>query len=209
MRSLTESELLFFFDEWGPVQVRRRGGRVYCAKDSIPRIPRHETPRGTVALVAALSATTNQTTWMFATSKDSSSMVGLLEILYNQYHAYSKLYITWDAVSWHNSTELMDWLDQFNETSRRRVAGPIIELGPLPTSAQFLNVIEGVFSGMSRAVINNSDYSSPEDMKLAISRHFTDRNKLFKDNPRRAGKAIWDVDLFHGFDAFRCGDYRE
>ena len=71
MMSLTDSELLFFLDEWGPVQVRKRGGKAYCAKNNIPRIPRHESPRGTVALVAALSATTNQMTWMFATSKGS------------------------------------------------------------------------------------------------------------------------------------------
>jgi hypothetical protein len=62
---------------------------------------------------------------------------------------------------------------------------------------------------MTRAVINNSDYRSPDGMKLAISRHFTDRNSQFKENPRRVGKAIWDVGLFHGFDAFRAGEDRE
>ena len=207
--SLTESELFFFLDEWGPVQVRKRGGRAYSAKDNIPTISRSLASKGTVALVAALSATANQMTWTFVISKDTRSMMGLLEILYNQYQAHSKLYVTWDAVSWHNSTTLRDWLDQFNETTRRQAAGPIIELVPLPTSAQFLNVIEGVLSGMTRAVVNNSDYSSPDDMKFAISRHFTDRNRHFKDNPRRAGKAIWDVDLLHGFDAFSAGDLRE
>ena len=94
-------------------------------------------------------------------------------------------------------------MDQFTETNRRQAAGPIIELVPL--SAQFLNVIEGILSGMTRAVIDNSDYCSPEDMKRAISQHFNDRNKHFKDNPRRAGKAIWDIDLFYGFDAFKRG----
>ena len=206
LSALTKSESLFFLDEWGPVQVRKRGGKAYSAKDNIPKIPRHQTSRGTVALVAALSATTNQLTWTFVTSKDSRSMMNLLEILYNQYHAQSKLYVTWDAVSWHNSTSLTEWLDQFNETNRKQEAGPIIELIPLPTSAQFLNVIEGVLSGMTRAVINNSDYGSPDDMKLAISRHFTERNKHFKDNPRRAGKAIWEADFFHGLNAFGMGD---
>jgi len=207
--SLSASELFFFVDEWGPVQVRKRGGKAYSPKHAIPRIPQHQTSKGTVALVAALSATTNQMTWTFTISKDTRSMASLLEILHNQYQTHSKLYVTWDAVSWHNSTTLTDWLDQFNETTRRHRAGPIIELVPLPTSAQFLNVIEGVLSGMTRAVIHNSDYSSPDDMKLAISRHFTDRNSHFKDNPRRAGKAIWEVDFFHGFDAFRAGDNRE
>lgn len=206
--SLSESELFFFLDEWGPVQVRKRGGKAYSPKHAIPRIPRLQTSKGTVDLVAALSATTNQMTWTFTKSKDTHSMASLLEILYNQYQTYSKLYVTWDALSWHNSTELMNWLDQFNETSRRHAAGPVIDLLPLPTSAQFLNVIEGVLSAMTRAVINNSDYSCPDDMKLAISRHFNDRNQHFKDNPRRAGKVIWDVDFFHGLDAFSDGDCR-
>jgi transposase len=208
VRSLAARELLFFLDEWGPVHVKKRSGRAYSAKDNIPRIPRHQVSRGTVALVAALSATTNQLTWAFVTSKDSRSMVGLLEILYNQYHTHSKLYVTWDAVSWHNSTALTEWLDDFNQTNRQLGGGPIIELVPLPTSAQFLNVIEGVLSGMTRAVINNSDYGSSDDMRVAISRHFAERNKHFVDSPRRAGKAIWDVDFFHGLDAFRNEDWQ-
>ena len=69
---------------------------------------------------------------------------------------------------------------------------PTIELIPLPTSEQFLNAIEGVLSGMTRAVINNSDYKSPEDMKVAISRHFTERNRYFTQHPAPAGKKIWD-----------------
>lgn len=206
LRSLGEGELLFFLDEWGPVQVRKRGGRSYSAADDTPRIPRQQTSRGTVSLVAALSATTNQMTWTFLTTKDTNSMIGLLEILYNQYHANRKLYVTWDAVSWHNSPALMAWLDRFNETSRKEGVGPIIELVPLPTSAQFLNVIEGVLSGMTRAIINNSDYSSPSDMKAAISIYFTERNTRFKNDPRRAGKKIWEMDFFHGLDAFRSVD---
>jgi transposase len=208
LRSLSANELFFFLDEWGPVHVKKRGGRAYSTKDSIPRIPRHQDSRGTVALVAALSATTNQLTWTFVTSKDSRSMTSLLELLYNQYYEHSKLYVTWDAVSWHNSTTLTDWLDEFNQATRKLKAGPLIELVPLPTSAQFLNVIEGVLSGMTRAVINNSDYSSPDDMRAAISRHFAERNKHFKDNPRRAGKAIWEVGFFHGLDAFMSEDWQ-
>lgn len=34
---------------------------------------------------------------------------------------------------------------------------------PLPKRAQFLNVIESVFSGMARAVIQNSDYASVDE----------------------------------------------
>ena len=209
LQSLTASDMFFFLDEWGPVQVKKRGGKAYRTMTNATTIPRHQATKGSVSLVGALSATTNFITWAFVNSKDSRSMINILEMLYNQYHTASKLYVTWDAVSWHNSALLIEWLDRFNEKTRECSAGPIIELVPLPTSAQFLNVIEGVLSAMTRAVVNNSDYQTPVEMKKAISRHFTERNEHFKDNPRRAGKKIWEMDFFNDFNTLRGGDYRE
>ena len=66
-----------------------------------------------------------------------------------------------------------------------------VAVAPLPAGAQFLNVIESVFSGMARAVIHNSDYQSKEDAKAAIDRYFSERNEHFRTNPQRAGKRIW------------------
>lgn len=37
---------------------------------------------------------------------------------------------------------------------------PRVETAPIPAGAQFLNVIESVFSGMARAIIHNSNYPS-------------------------------------------------
>jgi len=77
----------------------------------------------------------------------------------------------------------------------RRVHGPgavwPAEIAPLPARAQFLNVIESVFSGMARAIIHNSDYNSIEAAKAAIDRYFEDRNANFLQNPKRAGKKVW------------------
>jgi transposase len=207
LHHLGEDEMLFFLDEWGPTQIRKRGGKAYGNDHAT--IPRHQVSRGNVSLVGALSAMTNQVTWRFLDSKDSHAMMDMIEVLYNQYHAKVKLYITWDAVVWHNSGLLLEALDQFNDETRALSVGPIIELVPLPTSSQFLNVIEGVLTGMTRAVINNSDYPDAAQMKQAISRHFTERNEHFRDNPRRAGKKIWELDFFHDFDALRAGNYKE
>jgi len=66
-----------------------------------------------------------------------------------------------------------------------------VKLAPLPTGAQFLNVIESIFSGMARAIIHNSNYSSVGDCISAIDRYFLDRNRYFKDNPKKAGRKIW------------------
>jgi transposase len=207
LRCLGTDEMFFFLDEWGPVQVRKRGGKAYRTDHAT--IPRRQVSRGSVSLIAALSATTNHVTWHFLESKDSHAMMDMIEILYNQYHTKTKLYITWDAVAWHNSGPLLEALDQFNEETRALSVGPIIQLVPLPTSSQFLNVIEGVLSGMTRAVINNSDYPNAAQMKQAISKHFTERNEHFKHNPRRVVKKIWEFDFFQDFDALRSGNYKD
>ena len=62
---------------------------------------------------------------------------------------------------------------------------------PLPARAQFLNVIESVFSGMARAIIHNSNYQSTDEARAAIDRYFEDRNEHFRLNPSRAGNKIW------------------
>jgi hypothetical protein len=58
---------------------------------------------------------------------------------------------------------------------------------PLPSFTQYLNVIESVFGGLTRAVIHNSDYLSLEACQQAITRHFEERNRNFRENPKRAG----------------------
>jgi hypothetical protein len=68
---------------------------------------------------------------------------------------------------------------------------PLIELRPLPSGAQLLNVIESVFSGMSRAILHNSDYRSVDECKRAIDIYISDRNNAFTMSPMRAGKTIW------------------
>jgi hypothetical protein len=47
---------------------------------------------------------------------------------------------------------------------------------------------------MSRAIIQNSDYQSAEECRLAIDRYFNERNENFKD-PKRAGNKIWGKNL--------------
>jgi hypothetical protein len=53
-----------------------------------------------------------------------------------------------------------------------------------------------VFGVMKKTVIHHSDYQSAHEMKSAISQHFRERNAHFKDDPRRAGKKIWEIDFF-------------
>jgi transposase len=207
--SLEQGELLFFVDELGPLRVKRYRGRAYLKKGEQLAIPQRQQHKGSVTLSGALSATTNQVSWLYGLAKDTGSMIDLIEILFNQHFDATKLYITWDAASWHGSSELVAWLDDLNAETRNKRRGPLVELIPLPSSAQFLDVIEAVFSAMKRAVIHHSDYASEENMKIAISRHFAERNEYFRDNPKRVGKKIWELDFFKDYDTLKAGDYRE
>jgi transposase len=209
LRSLEPTELLFFIDELGPLRVKKYGGRCYVKHGERATYAQQQAHKGSITLSGALSATTNQMTWCYGDSKDTSAMIDLIELLFNEHHDMRRLYITWDAAFWHDSNALIAWLDTFNAQTREERAGPIIELVPLPRCSQFLNVIESVFSGMKRAVIHHSDYDGETAMTSAISAHFKDRNDFFKQNPRRAGKKIWDIDFFEHHDNLRSGNYRE
>ena len=209
LQTLRETEMLFFVDELGPLPVKKHGGRALARKGEPFVVPQHQTPKGSIIMAAALSATTNQMTWCFVPSKDSSAMIYLIEILFNPHRDKTRLYITWDAASWHDSISLVDWLDTFNQQTMKAEEGPLLALLPLPSCSQFLNVIESAFGVMKKSVIHHSDYQSDDEMKTAISRHFVERNLYFQENPKRAGKKIWEIDFFRDMEILRSGNYRE
>lgn len=182
LQNLKTNELFFFIDEMGPMRIKKYGGHAYIHKDEDLAYPQIQPYKGSITMAAAISATTNQITWLSGSKKDSQAMIDLIEILFNQHPTASKIYLTWDAASWHRSKQLIDWLDVFNADTENTATGPIIHLVPLPTSSQFLDVIESIFSAMKRAVIHHSDYKSKIEMKTAISRHFSERNAYVQAN---------------------------
>ena len=113
-------------------------------------------------------------------------MLRMFTKLVREYGDKSRIYLSWDAASWHMSKMLY--------THEGDVAGPLVDLAPLPAGAQFLNVIESVFSGMARAVIANSNYGSVDEARAAIERYIQDRNEKFRLSPKRAGKKIWGLE---------------
>ena len=123
-------------------------------------------------------------------------MIKLMMVLLKRYKTEERIYFSWDAASWHASKALDKKVAEVNNPEYRRSNNtPIVELAPLPASAQFLNVIESVFSGMARAIIHNSNYKSVDDCKTAIDRYFSERNAAFIENPKRAGKKIWGEEV--------------
>ena len=145
LQSLKADEDLFFIDELGPLKVRRFGGKCLTPKNEMPTHPQNQRGKGSVTLYGALSAKTNQMTWFYGDTKDSAGMIDLVEILFNQYHDKSRIYITWDAASWHGSDKLVAWVNDFNEWSQANSYGPLIEFVPLPSSAPVLECYRSRF----------------------------------------------------------------
>ena len=128
----------------------------------------------------------------YSSGKNTQAMIALLDVLLVQYHDCTRLYFSRDAAGWHASKRFLRRVEEINSPKRRREHGtPIIQIVPLPARAQFLNVIESIFSGLAVSVIHNSDHSSVDAAKAAIDRYFAERNLYFQQNPKRAGKKIW------------------
>lgn len=204
LQGLKEGERFFFIDEVGPYRVKKYGGKILMPKDQTPTIPEFQKSRGKIQFVAALEAVTNQLIWLFTPDKGAVSMTGLLDKLAREYADCPAAFLTWDAISVHNSWVVTDWIKTHNATA----TGPHIKVIPLPSNAQFLNIIESVFGGMKKAVICNSDYATPHDMQEAIARHFEERNQFYKENPKRAGNKIWDKQRFD-FDKLAGGLFKK
>jgi transposase len=189
---LAPDEKFFMLDEFGPFSIKMHGGRSLMKDGELKTVPQWQRSKGSLILTAALELSTNQVTHLYSKKKDTDEMLKLLEILLDEYSSESRIYLSWDAASWHASKKLFARVNEINDADyRARHRSPRVALAPLPARAQFLNVIESVFSGMARAIIHNSDYASVKEAMSAIDLYFVERNRHFRENPRRAGRKIW------------------
>ena len=196
LSSLSKEERFFSCDEFGPFAIKMKGGRRLVAPGEYPTVPQFQKSKGSLILTGALELSTNQVTYFYSQKKNTNEMIHLLDLLLKKYEKCTRIYLSWDAASWHISKKLNKRVDEVNKASyRRKHKTAEVVIAPLPASAQFLNVIESVFSGMARAIIHNSNYCSVDEAKTAMNRYFTDRNKHFQDYPKAAGKKIWGREL--------------
>lgn len=189
---LGPKERFFSVDEYGPFAIKLRGGKSLVAPGEVKTIPQIQQSKGSLICTAALELSTNQVTHFYSRTKDTKEMITLIKTLLQEYADEDCLYFSWDAASWHSSKLLYATVKEITSGQARRDRKlPTVKFVPLPSRAQFLNVIESVFSGMARAIIHNSDYQSVAEAMKAIDRYFAERNAYFKAHPKRAGNKIW------------------
>jgi hypothetical protein len=187
LSGLRPDEAFFSIDEFGPFAVKMKPGRALSAPGERRVVPQWQKSRGCMIITAALELSGNQVTHFYSLKKNTTEMIRMMELLVEKYRERRKLYLSWDAASWHISKRLYKCIEEHNAVGH----GPEVHTAPLPSGAQFLNVIESVFSGMARSIIHNSDYKTLDEAKAAIDRYFADRNAHFMLHPKRAGRKIW------------------
>ena len=190
LSELKDDEAFFSIDEFGQFAVKMRGGKALQPPGKVRQVPQWQKSKGSLIVTAALELSRNQIIHFYSDQKNSTETCKLIDQLRRQYRGYRRIYLSWDAAPWHSSEQLLDHVEFLNGWAAHDRA-PYIEILPLPAQAQFLNVIESVFSGMARAVIHNSDYASVADAQAAITRYFDDRNRSFAVAPKRAGRWVW------------------
>lgn len=190
LANLSVDEAFFSIDELGPVAVKMRGGRALQFPGEIRTVPQWQKSRGTIIVTAALEMASNQMVYFYSTKKNTEETIRLVDLLCERYLNFKCLYLSWDSAPWHRSERLLEHLSLVNAKAEMGL-GPRVKVLPLPTSAQFLNVIESVYSGMARAILHNSNYATVEEAQSAIDRYFLERNEVFMKHPRKAGNKIW------------------
>lgn len=196
LQNLGSKEKFFSVDEFGPFAVKMKGGRSLVKRSERKTFPQIQKSKGWTICTAALELSQNQITHFYSQKKDTEEMIKLIDLLLIKYQNEEKLYFSWDAASWHASKKLVSHIEQLNSDSYRLIhKTPLVGLAPLPASAQFLNVIESVFSGLAKSIIHNSDYTSLDECKAAINLYFKTRNNHFILHPQKAGNKIWGKEL--------------
>jgi transposase len=211
LAELQESEAFFSIDEFGPFAIRAQGGRALVAPGEMPTVPQRQKSKGSLIMTTALELSSNQISYFYSPRKDTGEMLRMLYKLFQEYKHKSRIYLSWDAASWHMSKMLYARVAEHNDAiTKGDVAGPLVALAPLPAGAQFLNVVESVFSGMARAVIANSNYASVEEARAAIETYVRERNEKFRCAPKRAGGKIWRMERepAHFSESNNCKDPR-
>jgi transposase len=190
LSGLGPEEAFFSIDEYGPFAVKMKPGLTLTAPGEQRIVPQWQKSRGCLLMTAALELSGNQVTHFYSAKKNTAEMIRMMEVLVDRYRDRRKLHLSWDGASWHISKRLFQRIEEHNAAALDG-GGPVVETAPLPTGAQFLNVIESVFSGMARSIVHNSDYKTLDDAKAAFDRYFEERNTHFRQHPRRAGNKIW------------------
>ena len=103
---LQPDEAFFSIDEYGPFAIKAKPGRTLAPPGIQPMVPQFQKSRGCMIMTAALELAGNQVTHLYSAKKNTAEMIRMMELLIERYAGRRKLYLSWDAASWHISKQL-------------------------------------------------------------------------------------------------------
>ena len=114
-----------------------QGGRSLTPPGTVRVVPQRQKSKGSLIITAALELSTNQVTHFYSEKKNTGEMIKLLEVLVKQYAEADRVYLSWDAASWHASKLFYKRVDLINSPAyRAEHKTPQVELAPLASSVR-------------------------------------------------------------------------
>ena len=107
-----------------------RAGRKLVPPGEVPTVPQWQQSRGSLILTAALELSSNQITHFYSEAKNTSEMIRMLDLLVERYRDRQRIFLSWDAASWHISKKLNARIAEHNAIAA--ATGAIEILGPPP-----------------------------------------------------------------------------
>jgi len=155
-------------DEFGPLNLQPRHGRCF-AKKGKKHVERHRATYhrtgGVRHFLAAYDLETGRLFGQFTIRKTWVEFLAFLKWLRRRYRSQETLHIVLDNYSPHSKLEVLAWAKQHH-----------VKFYFTPTNASWLNRIESQFTALKKFALENSDYTSHEEMQNAIESYLDWRN---------------------------------
>ncbi len=154
-------------DEKTQIQALGRTQTPLPMKSGHPETRTHDDKRnGTTCLMAALDVATGKVTGQMVERHRSEEFLAFLDLVSEGIKPGTQLHVVLDNVSSHKSAEVNEWLkDNSNWTFHFT-----------PTSASWMNAVEGFFSRLSRQRLKHAIFNSLDECIAAIEGYIEHHN---------------------------------
>lgn len=158
-----EGALVLCLDQKGPVQIREYAGGGYARNGKPPLRPSDYVRHGTLYVLGALCPHTGQVWARCFTRYNRWTVICFLGWLLRQLPAEQEVYLVWDQAGAHIAQDVKTWLAAHHPGR--------VHLRFTPTKAAWLNLIEGWWTILSRAVLRGAKFVNKAQFRAAVRRY--------------------------------------
>jgi transposase len=154
-------------DEFGPLNLLPRHGKHYACTGHVDRLRATYSRNGGVRhMFGAYDLERDTLIGSFAAKKNGITFLSFLKQLRQSYHSTEALHVILDNATFHLKAEVMAY-----------AASHRIKFYFTPTGASWLNRIESHFTAMKKFALENTDYSTHEQLQAGIDSYLNWRNR--------------------------------